>query len=143
MPLAEPESDQDVGSWWAALGERLPLDGAARNLARNTVLAARQENQWTLRLSTGHQVLVNPERTQELAGALSDYFQRRIRLNLEYDADAGDTPEAIDQERRRVRLEEARGALLEDRTVQTLIQQFNARLDESSIQPRDHDQPTD
>ena len=143
MPLAEPESDQDVGSWWAALVERLPLDGAARNLARNTVLAARQENQWTLRLSTGHQVLVNPERTQELAGALSDYFQRRIRLNLEYDADAGDTPEAIDQERRRVRLEEARGALLEDRTVQTLIQQFNARLDESSIQPRDHDQPTD
>ena len=123
--------------------ERLPLDGAARNLARNTVLAARQENQWTLRLSTGHQVLVNPERTQELAGALSDYFQRRIRLNLEYDADAGDTPEAIDQERRRVRLEEARGALLEDRTVQTLILQFNARLDESSIQPRDHDQPTD
>ena len=72
--------------------ERLPLDGAARNLARNTVLAARQENQWTLRLSTGHQVLVNPERTQELAGALSDYFQRRIRLNLEYDAEAGATP---------------------------------------------------
>ena len=143
MPLAEPESDQDVGSWWAALVERLPLDGAARNLARNTVLAAREENQWTLRLSTGHQVLVNPERTQELAGALSDYFQRRIRLNLEYDAEAGDTPEAIDQERRRVRLEEARAALLEDRTVQTLIQQFNARLDESSIQPRDHDQPTD
>jgi len=27
--------------------------------------------------------------------------------------------------------------------VQPLIQQFNARLDESSIQPRDHDQPTD
>jgi DNA polymerase III subunit gamma/tau len=141
MPLAEPESDQDVGSWWAALVERLPLDGAARNLARNTVLAARHENQWTLRLSTGHQVLVNPERTQELAGALSDYFQRRIRLNLEYDTNAGDTPEAIDQERRRVRLEEARGALLEDRTVQTLMEQFNARLDESSIQPRDHDQP--
>jgi len=141
MPLAEPESDQDVGSWWAALVERLPLDGAARNLARNTVLAARHENQWTLRLSTGHQVLVNPERTQELAGALSDYFQRRIRLNLEYDTNAGDTPEAIDQERRRVRLEEARGALLEDQTVQTLIEQFNARLDESSIQPRDHDQP--
>ena len=42
-----------------------------------------------------------------------------------------------------MRLEEARAALLEDRTVQTLIQQFNARLDESSIQPRDHDQPTD
>jgi len=141
MPLAEPESDQDVGSWWAALVERLPLDGAARNLARNTVLASRLEDQWTLRLSTGHQVLVNPERTQELAGALSDYFQRRIRLNLEYDADAGDTPEAIDQERRRVRLEQARGALLEDQTVQTLIREFNARLDESSIQPRDNDQP--
>ncbi len=58
-------------------------------------------------------------------------------------AAAGAPPEAIDQERRRLRLEEARGALLEDQTVQTLIQQFNARLDESSIQPRDHDQSTD
>ncbi len=105
--------------------------------------AARCEEQWPLRLSTGHQVLVNPERTQELAGALSDYFQRRIRLNLEYDADAGDTPEAIDQERRRLRLEEARGAFLEDQTVPTLLQQLNPRLYASRIPPPDHDHSTD
>ena len=136
LPLAEPESDQDVGSWWAALVERLPLEGTVRNLARNTVLARRQDDQWTLKLATGHQVLVNQERTQELAGALSDYFQRRIRLSLEFEADAGDTPEALDQARRRQRLAEARQALLDDGTVKTLIERFNARLDEASIRPR-------
>tara|TARA_A100001391_G_scaffold4688_1_gene3293 strand:+ start:1455 stop:3485 length:2031 start_codon:yes stop_codon:yes gene_type:complete len=137
LPLAEPESDQDVGSWWAALVERLPLDGTVRNLARNAVLAQRQDDQWTLRLATGHQVLVSQERTQELAGALSDYFQRRIRLNLEFEADAGDTPEALEQARRAERLAQARQALLDDQTVRTLIDQFNARLDENSIRPRE------
>ena len=137
LPLAEPESDHDVGSWWAALVERLPLDGTVRNLARNAVLAQRQDDLWTLTLATGHQVLVNQERTQELAGALSDYFQRRIRLTLEFEADAGDTPEALDQARRRERLAEARQALLDDGTVKNLIERFNARLDEHSIQPRE------
>ncbi|MFP1679193.1 DNA polymerase III subunit gamma/tau [Alloalcanivorax sp. C16-2] len=137
LPLAEPESDRDVGSWWAALVERLPLEGTVRNLARNAVLAQRQDDQWTLKLATGHQVLVNQDRTQELAGALSDYFQRRIRLSLEFEADAGDTPEALDQERRRQRLAEARQALLDDGTVKTLMERFNARLDEASIRPRE------
>ncbi|MBM7333603.1 DNA polymerase III subunit gamma/tau [Alloalcanivorax marinus] len=137
LPLAEPGSDQEVGAWWAALVERLPLDGTVRNLARNAVLTARDQDQWTLRLATGHQVLVSQERTQELAGALSDYFQRRIRLNLEFEADAGDTPEALDQARRAERLAEARQALLDDDTVRTLIDQFNARLDENSIRPRE------
>lgn len=136
-PLAEPSSERDVGSWWAALVERLPLEGTVHNLARNAVLAERQADQWTLRLSTGHQVLVNAERTQELAGALSDYFQRRIRLVLEFEAQAGDTPEALEQERRRQRLAAARVSLLGDSTVRTLIEQFNGRLDEGSIQPKD------
>ena len=73
----------------------------------------------------------------DLAGALSDYFQRRIRLTLEFEADAGDTPEALDQARRRERLAEARQALLDDGTVKNLIERFNARLDEQSIQPRE------
>ena len=126
-----------MGSWWAALVERLPLDGTVRNLARNAVLAERDQDQWTLRLSTGHQVLVNQERTQELAGALSDYFQRRIRLAIAFDSDAGETPEAIDQERRRVRLAEATQTLLADQAVRSLIERFDGRLDEQSIRPRE------
>jgi DNA polymerase-3 subunit gamma/tau len=136
-PLAEPASEQEVGSWWAALVERLPLDGAARNLARNAVLAQRNDDQWALRLSSGHQVLVNQERTEELAAALSDYFQRRIRLAVTFDNDTGATPEALDQERRRLRLEEARRSLFADDTVCELLDRFNGRLDEDSIRPRE------
>jgi len=136
-PLAEPAPGQETGSWWAALVERLPLDGTVRNLARNAVLAGRSGDHWTLRLSSGHQVLVNDERSQELAGALSDYFQRRIRLAIEFGDQEDDTPEALEQQQRRQRLAEVRARLLADGTVQALIEQFNGKLDENSIRLKD------
>eukprot|EP00747_Dinoflagellata_sp_TGD_P022618 gnl/TRDRNA2_/TRDRNA2_129230_c0_seq1.p1 gnl/TRDRNA2_/TRDRNA2_129230_c0~~gnl/TRDRNA2_/TRDRNA2_129230_c0_seq1.p1 ORF type:complete len:113 (-),score=24.91 gnl/TRDRNA2_/TRDRNA2_129230_c0_seq1:7-345(-) len=109
---------------------RLPLDGAVRHLARNAVLAERDEHQWTLELSSGHQVLVNNERLEELGGALSDYFHRRIRVQVRYHEAVADTPELLDQQRRQERLEEARASLLADDTVQTLMSRFGGRLDE-------------
>ncbi|WOA30050.1 DNA polymerase III subunit gamma/tau [Alloalcanivorax xenomutans] len=136
-PLGEPRDDSEIGSWWAALLMRLPLDGAVRHLARNAVLAERDEHQWTLELSSGHQVLVNNERLEELGGALSDYFHRRIRVQVRYHEAVAGTPELLDQQRRQERLEEARASLLADDTVQTLMSRFGGRLDEDSIRPRD------
>ncbi|KAF0806649.1 DNA polymerase III subunits gamma and tau [Alcanivorax xiamenensis] len=136
-PLGEPRDDGEMASWWAALLMRLPLDGAVRHLARNAVLAERDEHQWTLELSNGHQVLVNNERLEELGGALSDYYHRRIRVQVRYHETVADTPELLDQQRRQERLEEARASLLADDTVQTLMSRFGGRLDEDSIRPRD------
>ncbi|MDX1805264.1 MAG: DNA polymerase III subunit gamma/tau C-terminal domain-containing protein, partial [Alcanivorax sp.] len=135
-PLPEPRHEGEVSAWWAALLERLPVDGTVRNLARNAVLLSRQDNTWTLRLSSGHDVLVNRQRLDELAVALSEYFQRRIQLQVQYQAEAGDTPEALAEARRQQQLAEARETLRNDAVIQQLINTFDARLDEESVKPR-------
>ena len=82
--------------------------------ARNAVLVSREDPVWTLRISTGHEVLVNRERLDELSGALENYFQRRIQIQVEYERKAGDTPEAMAEARRQELLVDASRTLHED-----------------------------
>ena len=136
-PLSEPTSESEVATWWAALLLRLDLDGTVRNIARNAVLVSREETVWTLRISTGHEVLVNRERLDELSGALENYFQRRIQIQVEYERKAGDTPEAMAEARRQELLVDATRTLHEDPVVQQLVSTFDGRLDENSVTPKE------
>ena len=136
-PLSEPTNESEVATWWAALLLRLDLDGTVRNIARNAVLVSREETVWTLRISTGHEVLVNRERLEELSGALENYFQRRIQIQVEYERKAGDTPEAMAEARRQELLVDATRTLHEDPVVQQLVSTFDGRLDENSVTPKE------
>ncbi|WP_290539009.1 DNA polymerase III subunit gamma/tau [Alcanivorax sp.] len=136
-PLSEPTSESEVATWWAALLLRLDLDGTVRNIARNAVLVSREETVWTLRISTGHEVLVNRERLDELSGALENYFQRRIQIQVEYERKAGDTPEAMAEARRQELLVDATRTLHDDPVVQQLVSTFDGRLDEDSVVPKE------
>ncbi|MCK0152983.1 DNA polymerase III subunit gamma/tau [Alcanivorax sp. S6407] len=135
-PLPEPTSDAEVATWWAALLLRLDLDGTVRNIARNAVLVSREQHIWTLRISTGHQVLVNRERLDELSAALENYFQRRIQVQVEYEQRAGDTPELMAEAKRQEILADATRTLHEDPVVQQLVSRFDGRLDEDSVTPK-------
>jgi DNA polymerase-3 subunit gamma/tau len=136
-PLQEPTSESEVATWWAALLLRLDLDGTVRNIARNAVLVSREDTVWTLRISTGHEVLVNRERLDELSGALENYFQRRIQIQVDYERRAGDTPEAMAEARRQELLVDATRTLHEDPVVQQLVSTFDGRLDEGSVTPKE------
>ncbi|MZR64024.1 DNA polymerase III subunit gamma/tau [Alcanivorax sp. DP30] len=135
-PLPEPTSEAEVATWWAALLLRLDLDGTVRNIARNAVLVSREQHIWTLRISTGHQVLVNRERLDELSAALENYFQRRIQVQVEYEQKAGDTPELMAEAKRQEILADAIHTLHQDPVVQQLVGRFNGRLDEDSVTPK-------
>ena len=131
--LAEAVSD-DPASWWAALTERLPLEGAIRNLARNCLLLARDGDRWRMALRSGHQVLAGAERVRALEAGLAEYFGRPVKLEIAVDDGIADTPDDLADQRRRQRLEEARQSLRQDRIVHQLVEQFAGRLDEESIQ---------
>ncbi len=135
-PLPEPTSEAEVANWWAALLLRLDLDGTVRNIARNAVLVSREQHLWTLRISTGHQVLVNRERLDELSAALENYFQRRIQVQVEYEQRAGDTPELMAEAKRQEILAGAIQTLHGDPVVQQLVSRFGGRLDEDSVTPK-------
>jgi len=136
-PLAEPTSEAEVATWWAALLLRLDVDGTVRNIARNAVLISREENVWTLRISPGHQVLVNKERLEELSGALGNYFQRRIQVQVEFEQQPGATPEVMAEARRQELLAQAKDTLHADPVVQQLVTTFAGRLDEESVTPKE------
>ena len=135
-PLPEPTSEAEVATWWAALLLRLDLDGTVRNIARNAVLVSREQHIWTLRISTGHQVLVNRERLDELSAALENYFQRRIQVQVEYEQRAGDTPELMAEAKRQAILADATRTLHSDPVVQQLVARFDGRLDDDSVTPK-------
>ncbi len=136
-PLAEPTTEAEVATWWAALLLRLDVDGTVRNIARNAVLISREESVWTLRISPGHQVLVNRERLEELSGALGNYFQRRIQVQVEFEQQPGATPELMAEARRQELLAQAKDALHADPVVQQLVTTFAGRLDEESVTPKE------
>lgn len=136
-PLAEPTNEAEVATWWAALLLRLDVDGTVRNIARNAVLISREESVWTLRISPGHQVLVNRERLEELSGALGNYFQRRIQVQVEFEQQPGATPELMAEARRQELLVQAKDTLHADPVVQQLVTTFAGRLDEESVTPKE------
>jgi len=136
-PLAEPTTEAEVATWWAALLLRLDVDGTVRNIARNAVLISREESVWTLRISPGHQVLVNRERLEELSGALGNYFQRRIQVQVEFEQQPGATPELMAEARRKELLAQAKATLHADPVVQQLVTTFAGRLDEESVTPKE------
>lgn len=136
-PLAEPTNEAEVATWWAALLLRLDVDGTVRNIARNAVLISREESVWTLRISPGHQVLVNRERLEELSGALGNYFQRRIQVQVEFEQQPGATPEVMAEARRQELLVQAKDTLHADPVVQQLVTTFAGRLDEESVTPKE------
>lgn len=132
---AEPDPGEDPGSWWAALTDRLELDGAARNLARNCVLVEREDRQWHLALRPGHQVLLNDARVAELEQGLQAYLGHAVRLRVTVDQQAWGTPDERAAEEQQQRTERARRTLQDDPVVRELIQAFDGRLDETSIRP--------
>ncbi len=131
----EPDPGEDPGSWWAALTDRLDLNGAARNLARNCVLVEREDRQWHLALRPGHQVLLNDARVAELEQGLQAYLGHAVRLRVRVDEQASGTPDERAAEVQRERAEQARRTLQDDPVVRALIQDFDGRLDEASIRP--------
>ncbi|MEY1662245.1 DNA polymerase III subunit gamma/tau [Isoalcanivorax beigongshangi] len=129
--------DDHPASEWARLVVQLDLEGVTLNLACNCALAGQQGEHWQLLIARGHQVLASRERVQELEDALARHLQRPARVDIEIRETVGDTPDDLTRRYRAERLDAARTAILADTTIQTLVQQFDGRLDLESIDPLD------
>ena len=138
-PVPDERELSDPAAWWEALVERLPLEGVVRNLARNCVLVSREGGRWQLAMRGGYDVMNSRERLQALEASLSEYLGRTVQLHIDVDDDANGTPDELAARRRAQRLAQAKAALSGDATVQALLETFNGRLDEHSIEPPETD----
>jgi DNA polymerase III subunit gamma/tau len=128
-PAKRAEFDGD----WPALAARLPVTGAARELARNSALARHAPGSIELTVSRGMAHLADRGYQDKLKAALEAYFGTPLALKVLVGEVNGGTAAAVDAGEREARRAEAARAVQGDRFVQDLVDIFDAKVVQSSV----------
>lgn len=134
---AEQSPATGGGLDWNALLAQLNLQGMARELAKNSVLASFAEGRIVLNLAPQHKHLQSNKVAQEkLQAALSEYFVKPVRLAVELGAtkDAA-TPAAVELHEKQTRQQQAEEAIKQDAFVREAQTYLGAQVIENSIRP--------
>lgn len=131
---AQPATPLPAGSDdWFALASELELGGVAKMIVENANLAEQTEDAMELVLDRAHDTLLNDGQISVIQRALTERLGRSIRLKITPGEVVEETPAVRRQRERSERLEAAERALNKDEVVNTLLTEFDGRLDD--IQP--------
>jgi DNA polymerase-3 subunit gamma/tau len=130
------ESKKNGGNLsWTGLVERLPLTGMARMLAQHCELVAREASRIELRIAQAHQYLLEKPYQDRFKAALEEHFGNPLRVSIIVADAAGSSPAAIADREKQHKQAEAIAAIEQDPFVRELVENFDARVVESSIKP--------
>ncbi len=134
-PMVSTATVADID--WNTLLSQLNLQGMARELAKNSVLASFTESRVVLNLAPQHKHLQSNKIAQDkLQAALSDYFVKPIRLTVELGVTKDvATPAAVEQHEKQTRQQQAEEAIKQDAFVREAQSHLGAQLIEGSIRP--------
>jgi DNA polymerase-3 subunit gamma/tau len=122
---------------WTTLLSQLNLQGMAKELAKNCVLASFEDGRMVLNLAPQFKHMQsNKMALDKLQSSLSDYFAKPLRLVVELGAakDAA-TPAAVEQQVKQSRQQQAEEAIKQDIFVREAQSKFGAQLIEGAIRP--------
>jgi DNA polymerase-3 subunit gamma/tau len=126
-------SNNNFNGNWRALVDALKL-GLARELAKHCELIAYDEQSISLSVPDSQKHLVSPNYQEKLTTAISQHFDRKIKLQFSIGG-SGNTPaKQIYQEKAQAQAN-AENAIEEDSFVQALIDDFGATIIPNSIKP--------
>lgn len=129
---AIPSNNQFNGNW-RGLVDELKL-GLARALAQHCELVGYDEHSISLSVPETQKHLLLPNYQEKLGSAISQHFDKRIKLQFSVGG-TGNTPaKQISQERAHAQAN-AESAIEEDTFVQALINDFGAQIIPNSIKP--------
>ncbi|MDO8312693.1 MAG: DNA polymerase III subunit gamma/tau [Sideroxyarcus sp.] len=134
-PVKNAASAADLD--WNALLSQLNLQGMARELAKNSVLASFSDSRVVLNLAPQFKHLQgNKIAHDKVQAALSEYFAKPIKLAIDLGAasDAA-TPAAVEQHEKQTRQQQAEEAIKQDVFVREAQAQLGAQVIESAIRP--------
>lgn len=134
---AAPAGSGSAAHDWHDIAARLNLVGMARQLAHHCELAGLDQHTVTLRLPPLHKHLLAPAPQAKLQSELERHFGRSLRLSVQIEDTAGETPVARSNNIKRERLERAVAAIEEDPFVREVVELFDATINEASIKPLD------
>jgi len=133
-PRAAPPGSFD-GNWSALVG-RLPVAGAARELARNSALSSHSEGAIELVVPKAMAHLAERSYQEKLKAALEQHFGVRMSLKVSAGEAGTATAAALEAGERKVRRADAARTVQEDRFVRDLVDIFDAKVVDTTIKAR-------
>ena len=122
-------ADSDTESWYA-LVDQLSLGGVAKMIAEHSVPISLGESEIRLLLSREHDTLLNDAQVKNLQRGLSDLLSSDLSVRVEVGEPGAETPAQRKVRLRAERQAEAEAAMREDETVQSLLADFDGKLEE-------------
>ncbi|MCC7485768.1 MAG: DNA polymerase III subunit gamma/tau [Burkholderiales bacterium] len=133
----DPAAERAAPADWAALLARLRVKGMARNLAEHCELVASEPGRVELKIARAHQHLLEKQYQERLKAALDEHFGGPVRLAIAVSEQAASAPAAVADRERGEKQVQAIAAIEQDPFVRELVENFDARVVESSIRPRE------
>jgi DNA polymerase-3 subunit gamma/tau len=121
---------------WAALVQKLPLAGGAKELARNSELKNQSDGMFELVVQKSMTHLTGESYKEKLQAALSAHFGKPVKVQVAPGETRGVTAAAIETAEKGVRQAEAARAVKGDNFVQELVNLFDGRVVDSTIREK-------
>ena len=118
---------------WRGLVNKLNL-GIAKTLAKETEFINFNNNNFNLLISYANKHLIEPNYKKKLEEALSDYFSKKIKIDLKIE-EVKKTPSIQIKKENNEILDKTKDSILNDKFVQDLVSDFDGEIITSSIQP--------
>lgn len=120
---------------WPALVAQLKLGGMAKMLAQHCELASYSSGGLELRIPEPHKHLLEKSYQEKLKLALYDYFGEHIPVTFAIGNGSGNSPAERDHREKQERQMRAIQAIEKDPFVRELVENFDAKVIDSSIKP--------
>jgi DNA polymerase-3 subunit gamma/tau len=120
---------------WAEIVEQLGLTGMARMLAQHCELTRRDGERIDLMLPRTHERLFEKGYVERVKSALQKRFGEALRVSITIGDGSGTSPVAVAQRERDRQQARAIADIEQDPFVRELVENFDARVNESSIKP--------
>ena len=123
---------------WIEVYAGLGVTGLLQSTVANCVLEGGDGETLHFILDQGQSTLYDPAHQQRMAELLSNYFQRPLQVVIRPGVVEAETPAAFAIRLRQEQYKGALQALYDDPLVQQLLQQFEGKLDEDSVEAVQH-----
>ncbi|MCP5245299.1 MAG: DNA polymerase III subunit gamma/tau [Burkholderiales bacterium] len=120
---------------WNDLVKQLKLTGMAKMLAQHSEAKILTRDKIELFVPEVHKYLLDKKYQNTIQAALNTHFGKPVTLNFAIGSITGLTPAAINQLENETKQTEAIAAIEKDPVVQELVDNFDAKIIESSIKP--------
>lgn len=133
--IAPQEKSPPFAGNWHSLVSQLKLSGMAKMLAQHCELKSFDNGLLELCVPQEHRHLMEKPYQDKLKAAVTEHFAEPVRLSISEGSVTGDTPAQIENRDKQEKQSLAVAAIEQDSFVRKLVENFDAKIIESSIKP--------